>query len=310
MTLKECYEILGLAKTAKLEDVKRAYRKRAFELHPDLNPNLVDASRQFQLLNEAYVNLMRVLSAREEAAGNAEAQQQAQTRKPPSDKAKADSAGTADASAGSSRQQAEKPEGGNAAGASEASQSATQSTGDKRRKAADEAYARQEEVLRDILNDQFARRVFEDIYSEVSKKQVRPEERAQARQEPRPEPRRTHHDATTDTPRTPPKAKKSDPEGEEKTFLADLTTGVGDVMRSWLRHQIDDELTVGLPKAKLFPGARVRLQIRQGLSKEPRVVELTLPPDFRPGKPLRLKGMGKKVGKWIGDLYLVIEAQQ
>ena len=316
MTLKECYEILGIAKTAKPEDVKRAYRKRAFELHPDLNPNLVDASRQFQLLNEAYVNLMRVLSAREEAAGNAKAQQRTQTRKPSPDKSTADSAGAADASSGGSRQQsekAEKAEGENVAGASGASQS-TQSTDDKKRKAADEAYARQEEVLRDILNDQFARRVFEDIYSEVSKKQERPaarvEDRTAFRQESRQEPRKVGSDAATGKAQTPPKAKKPDTEGEEKTFFADLTTGVGDAMRSWLRHQIDDELTVGLPKAKLFPGARVRLQIRQGLSKDPRVVELTLPPDFRPGKPLRLKGMGKKVGKWIGDLYLVIEAQQ
>ncbi len=38
LSLKECYEILHLEKGASLEDLKKSYRKRAFELHPDLNP--------------------------------------------------------------------------------------------------------------------------------------------------------------------------------------------------------------------------------------------------------------------------------
>ncbi len=48
------------------------------------------------------------------------------------------------------------------------------------------------------------------------------------------------------------------------------------------------------------------MQIRQGLSEDLRTVEITLPPDFTIGKPVRLKGLGKRVGPWQGDLYLTI----
>ena len=61
MTLKECYRILGLPKTADLDEIKKAYRSLAFELHPDLNPGKPDASRHFQEVNEAYVLLTRTL---------------------------------------------------------------------------------------------------------------------------------------------------------------------------------------------------------------------------------------------------------
>ena len=67
LSVKECYEILKLDKGADLQAVKRAYRRRAFELHPDLNPGNADASRQFQLLNEAYVALSAVLKPAEDA---------------------------------------------------------------------------------------------------------------------------------------------------------------------------------------------------------------------------------------------------
>jgi len=61
ISLKECYDILKLKKDADTADLKRAYRRRAFELHPDLNPGNPDASKDFQLLNEAYVALSAVL---------------------------------------------------------------------------------------------------------------------------------------------------------------------------------------------------------------------------------------------------------
>ena len=53
-------------------------------------------------------------------------------------------------------------------------------------------------------------------------------------------------------------------------------------------------------------GKRIRLQIRQALSGELKTVEITLPPDFAVGKPIRLRGLGKRVGPWQGDLYLII----
>ena len=53
ISLKECYEILNLQKGADLQAVKSAYRRRAFELHPDLNPDDPEASFSFWNCREA-----------------------------------------------------------------------------------------------------------------------------------------------------------------------------------------------------------------------------------------------------------------
>jgi curved DNA-binding protein len=47
------YKVLGLDKKASEEDVKKAYRKLARKLHPDLNPNDKEAHKKFQQINEA-----------------------------------------------------------------------------------------------------------------------------------------------------------------------------------------------------------------------------------------------------------------
>jgi curved DNA-binding protein len=47
------YKVLGIEKSATQEDIKKAYRKLARKLHPDLNPNDPDAKKKFQQLNEA-----------------------------------------------------------------------------------------------------------------------------------------------------------------------------------------------------------------------------------------------------------------
>ncbi|ARK10917.1 J domain-containing protein [Fibrella sp. ES10-3-2-2] len=47
------YKVLGVEKTASEDEIKKAYRKLARKLHPDLNPNDPEASKKFQQLNEA-----------------------------------------------------------------------------------------------------------------------------------------------------------------------------------------------------------------------------------------------------------------
>lgn len=47
------YKILGVAKNASEDDIKKAYRKLARKYHPDLNPNDKEANKKFQQINEA-----------------------------------------------------------------------------------------------------------------------------------------------------------------------------------------------------------------------------------------------------------------
>ncbi|NJL95909.1 MAG: J domain-containing protein, partial [Anaerolineae bacterium] len=52
------YTLMGIPPQSNAEAIQQAYRKRAKELHPDLNPDRVEwATAQFQLLNEAYAVL-------------------------------------------------------------------------------------------------------------------------------------------------------------------------------------------------------------------------------------------------------------
>src|SRR5882724_5323732 len=53
MDFIDYYKILGVDKNASQEDIKKAYRKLARKLHPDLNPNDKEAHKKFQQINEA-----------------------------------------------------------------------------------------------------------------------------------------------------------------------------------------------------------------------------------------------------------------
>lgn len=54
---KDYYEILGVAREASSEDIKRAYRQLARQHHPDVNGNGPEAEEMFKDLGEAYAVL-------------------------------------------------------------------------------------------------------------------------------------------------------------------------------------------------------------------------------------------------------------
>src|SRR5437762_4797660 len=52
-TKKDYYEILGVKKSASVEDIRKAFRKLARKYHPDVNPGDKAAEEKFKALSEA-----------------------------------------------------------------------------------------------------------------------------------------------------------------------------------------------------------------------------------------------------------------
>lgn len=267
MRLDEARRLLGVSGADGIEEVKSAYRKLAFTLHPDLHPDDPTAKRKFQRVNEAYLLLRHYLADRDNRTTGP-------TPGPgPKAKPAPETASAGPGSTGPIPGQAHREQQRRAAYSQASRQNANAGF-----------YFRREEVLQDLLKDPFARQVFQDIYRQVKQSAPGP--------------------VTAKGPRHVAFR------WGEKSVSFDISKGFWRSFKDYLRKQLDDEQTVHLPVSSLFPGTRIRVGVRHGLGNvRPTMVEITLPPDFVVGRPIRLKGMGRRIGPMRGDLYLRLLAK-
>jgi len=251
MEIEQAYQILGISANAQLSQIKKAYRQKAFQYHPDLNPDKPEAVARFQQINRAYVLLKEIAF-----------------EKPGSDFKQSKS------TAARSRQQNKKT----------TSQQKKDPSGFQRGGHRQRFHYQQEEVLRDILNDPFAKKVFEDIFVRVKKQKSTGLELAE-------------------------KKKQFSLQWGERRLDLDLSHGVFGGLKKWFSSQLDDEQTVYLTPHKMLPGSEIRIQIGRKLGNKSQTINITIPQDYVAGRPIRLKKLGRSLGPWQGDLYLRLLAR-
>ena len=255
MNTRQAQSILKVGSDATEGDIKRSFRKLAFSMHPDLNPS-PDAAQKFRELNEAYVflkNVMNNSSGRKTSAGQKPYTSQKTASKPQPDRKTA-----SDGAKAYQKQQSKARSEANKTDSARAQQSRY-------------FFQKEEDVLKDILNDPFARQVFEDIYSQISK------------------------DKPFKKNSAPMQDRKLNLSWGDKSTSVDVSSGFTKGVKSWvIKGRWMMNHTVYFPAQALHPGRTIRITIQQGFRKKSKTLEITLPRDFIIGRAIRLKGQGRK----------------
>lgn len=393
MTLQEAYALLQVSGSADIDEVKQAYRRRAFALHPDLHPDKEDAVREFQRVNEAYVTVISFLDSqakRNSVKVRFSDRQKEQNARFEEEKKRAEEK-RAEERRRKEKEREERLERERREMERRQARERAKREEERRRRLQEEIdrqeakiRAKQEEERLNLIKNleekaqEFKKLIIEQMElarkereaKENLLKKERAEQAKKAEQERQnanaynafgapvynkyagnfeqkvfgsaqneqdgtaQEQSKSAENTSDNTAYVHVKTKASEKNAAQKKNQKEHFTGneisankensisqvilkagqeplegIKKGLSSWFKSQIDEELELFFPASKLQPGVKMRLQFRVGLSNDLQTIELTLPKDFVPGKALRLKGLGKKIGKWQGDLYLKLQSK-